>query len=348
MATITTIRNKKGVTYRAQIRKFYKGAIIYTETRTFPKKVLAERWASRREEQLREEGGVERIRNTGVKVIDLIDRYIADFATNSGRSKKADLNTLRVYDFAQVPIHHLTSEMLIEHATQRLKTVKPQTLLNDFVWLKVIFDAAYPAWGIKVTSSEIVAAKAFCQSKNMVHSSEIRDRRPSDKELALLDSHFASRDGRSTIPMQDIMWFAIHSARRQGEIVKLLWSDNNEKAMTGMVRDIKHPRKKGLNKTFKYTKEAWEIVQRQPRIGDRIFPFNSNSIGSAFTRACHLLEIHDLRYHDLRHEATSRLFEAGYSIPEVQLFTLHESWGTLSRYANLRPENLSLRSETPS
>ena len=41
--------------------------------------------------------------------------------------------------------------------------------------------------------------------------------------------------------------------------------------------------------------------------------------------------------HDLRHEATSRLFEAGYSIVEVQQFTLHDSWGTLSRYTHLRP-----------
>ncbi|WP_370599266.1 tyrosine-type recombinase/integrase [Chromohalobacter israelensis] len=51
----------------------------------------------------------------------------------------------------------------------------------------------------------------------------------------------------------------------------------------------------------------------------------------------------DLNFHDLRHEATSRLFEAGYEIVEVQQFTLHESWEVLTRYTHFRPETLELR-----
>lgn len=48
----------------------------------------------------------------------------------------------------------------------------------------------------------------------------------------------------------------------------------------------------------------------------------------------------DLRFHDLRDEATSRLFERGYQIHEVAQFTLHESWNELKRYTHLRPENV--------
>ena len=50
-----------------------------------------------------------------------------------------------------------------------------------------------------------------------------------------------------------------------------------------------------------------------------------------------------LHFHDLRHEATSRLFERGYDIPEVAQFTLHESWTTLKRYTHLRPEQVEER-----
>jgi site-specific recombinase XerD len=50
-----------------------------------------------------------------------------------------------------------------------------------------------------------------------------------------------------------------------------------------------------------------------------------------------------MHFHDLRHEATSRLFEKGYSIQEVAQFTLHESWATLKRYTHLRPENVPER-----
>jgi hypothetical protein len=54
----------------------------------------------------------------------------------------------------------------------------------------------------------------------------------------------------------------------------------------------------------------------------------------------YLLCIHDFLFHDLRHEATSRLFERGYQIHEVAQFTLHDSWSELKRYTNLKPENL--------
>ena len=95
-----------------------------------------------------------------------------------------------------------------------------------------------------------------------------------------------------------------------------------------------------------YTPEAWAIVERQPRTSEYIFPFDPKSVGAAFTRACHVLGIEDLRFHDLRHEATSRLFERGYQIHEVAQFTLHESWNELKRYTNLRPENVREISST--
>jgi hypothetical protein len=42
----------------------------------------------------------------------------------------------------------------------------------------------------------------------------------------------------------------------------------------------------------------------------------------------------------MRHEATSRLFEAGFDIPEVSLVTGHKDWKMLRRYLNLRPDQL--------
>jgi integrase len=340
VATITKIQGKAGIGYRVQIRKFKNGRIVYSEAKTFPKKTLAEKWGAKREAELAEPGALERAGSSHIRVIDLINMYLRDFCASAGRTKLADLKTLKKYEFAQLPIDRLSAETLIDHIRERLKTVKPQTALNDFVWLRNVYNAAYPAWGIKVTTHEIDAAKNFCASKGMVHKSTERDRRPTADELDRLSEHFKNRDGRAQIPMYDIMWFAIESSRRQAEITRLRWDDNDNKNQTGMVRDIKHPRKKGLNKRFKYTDAAWEIVQRQPKTSEFIFPYNAKSVGSAFTRACHLLEIDDLHFHDTRHEATSRLFEAGYSIPQVQLFTLHESWAVLKTYTNLRPENL--------
>ena len=141
--------------------------------------------------------------------------------------------------------------------------------------------------------------------------------------------------------MQAIVDFAIASARRESEICRLEWRDNDAATRTGLVHDAKHPTsREGNHRPFKYTPEAWAVVEAQPRTNEYIFPYEPKSIGVAFTRACHILGIRDLRFHDLRHEATSQLFERGYQIHEVAQFTLHESWNELKRYTNLKPENV--------
>lgn len=70
------------------------------------------------------------------------------------------------------------------------------------------------------------------------------------------------------------------------------------------------------------------------------FPHHHKSAGTAFQRACKELKTDDLHFHDLRHEATSRLFEAGLTIEKVALVTGHRDWKMLRRYTNLSPESL--------
>jgi site-specific recombinase XerD len=72
----------------------------------------------------------------------------------------------------------------------------------------------------------------------------------------------------------------------------------------------------------------------------RVFPYHSKSVGAAFRRSCNAIDIDDLCFHDLRHEGTSRLFEAGFSIQQVAMVTGHKDWRMLQRYTNLKPEDL--------
>lgn len=87
---------------------------------------------------------------------------------------------------------------------------------------------------------------------------------------------------------------------------------------------------------------AWDIVQAQPKSEDgRIFPVDPATLSKYFCWSCRALGIVDLTLHDMRHEGTSRLFEAGFSIEKVALVTGHRSWAHLKRYTNLRPEDLT-------
>jgi integrase len=115
------------------------------------------------------------------------------------------------------------------------------------------------------------------------------------------------------------------------------------------IRDRKDPReKKGNDQRIPLLAvsgyDAFGLIEEQRSIRSnedaRIFSYLHRSAGTAFTRACKELKISDLHFHDLLHEGTSRLFEAGFSIQQVALVTGHKDWKMLRRYTHLRPESL--------
>lgn len=350
MATIRKRRKKDGsFSYIAQIR-IARQDLDHSESRSFPRKAMAEEWAKRRELELASPAGAAQARWKGVTLDDAIERYLHEFAQGAGRSKRATIEQLRRFPISRVAITELTSEQLIEHAVMRRDSgIKPSTINQDVVWLGIILKTAAAAWKMPVELNEFESARLLLRSKGVIGRSSARDRRPTAGELERIRAYF-QRSQRirpsAIIPMEDIMDFAVATSRRQEEITRLLWSDLDDEAMTCWVRDAKHPRQKwGNHKRFKLTHEAMAIIKRQPRFQgeDRIFPYNGKSIGTRWRAATAACGIEDLRFHDLRHEATSRLFEAGYEIVEVQQFTLHESWDVLKRYTHLNPEKLELR-----
>lgn len=340
--TVVPRRRANGkVVYRAQIR-IRKGGVDHHESATRRKKSDAQQWARKREAEIERDGlPSTATAGAGPTVGALVQRYIDEYEDLTGweRSKGEHLRFLTRQDIAEMPAAAVTSSDLVEHVRRRrLAGTGPATVGNDLTWLSVVFKTAKTAWQSPVDPLVVQEARQACRSLRLVASSGKRDRRPTESELEALEAQLGSR-GRANIPMVDIMWFAIHSARRQSEITRLRWDDNDKKNLTGLVRDAKHPRaKKGNHRRFKYTKAAWAIVDRQPRTSEFVFPYNPKSIGAAWQRACRITGVEDLRFHDLRHEATSRLFEAGYDIPEVAQFTLHDSWQELKRYTQLRPE----------
>lgn len=141
----------------------------------------------------------------------------------------------------------------------------------------------------------------------------------------------------NAVPMGDVVLFAIFSTRRQDEITRLAWVDLDEEHARILVRDMKHPGEKvGNDHWLDLPPEALAVIQRQPREGRVIFPYSTDAITASFTRACKLLGIEDLHFHDLRHDGVSRLFEMGRTIPQVAMVSGHRSWQSLKRYTHIR------------
>lgn len=152
--------------------------------------------------------------------------------------------------------------------------------------------------------------------------------------------------------MHLIMWFAIVSARRQGEIVRLALDDDMGDYF--VVCDVKNPKgSKGNHKKFKVYDESRQLIELLKSVREKVLdlgydetllvPVNPKTISREFTTACHFLGIDDLYFHDLRHEACTRLAERGLTIPHIQEVSLHDSWRSLERYVSIhkRPHTLS-------
>ncbi|MEI4919831.1 tyrosine-type recombinase/integrase, partial [Klebsiella pneumoniae] len=135
---------------------------------------------------------------------------------------------------------------------------------------------------------------------------------------------------------------SILTCMRVGEVCRLLWEDVDDIQRSVIVRDRKDPRKKiGNHMLVPLLGDAWRILTMQPRVDDRVFPFNPKSITAMYRRVRDELGIEDLRYHDLRREGASRLFEAGFSIEEVAQVTGHRSLNILWQvYTELFPKTL--------
>ena len=71
-----------------------------------------------------------------------------------------------------------------------------------------------------------------------------------------------------------------------------------------------------------------------------LFTYTARGLSGAFLKLCRKVKIDDLHFHDLRHEATSRLFEKGLNPVEVATITGHKDTKMVIRYTHLRAEDL--------
>jgi integrase len=222
------------------------------------------------------------------------------------------------------------------------------TLGMDIGAIKLIVTHAAAVHGVEISVEPVQQAHIALKRLGLVGKSNERDRRPTEEELQRL---FARFDGSLTqiIPMSRIIKFAIATAMRQEEVCRVTWSDLNTRTKMLTIPDRKDPRaKKGNDMRIPLLAvsgyDAMALLDEQRSIrgneDDRIFPYAHRSAGTAFTRVCKELEIKDLHFHDLRHEGTSRLFEAGFAIQQVALVTGHKDWKMLRRYTHLKPEAL--------
>ncbi|WP_306309665.1 tyrosine-type recombinase/integrase, partial [Xenorhabdus yunnanensis] len=323
------------------------GKYIYRENRTFGKQSHAKTWGAMRVAELEQNGIPTQSDTEDLTVGDLLYKYIndPDLGGKAGRTKKYVLDMLLDSELAKLTLSELSVSHVIEYCKQRHSTgITPSTINHDVSYLTSVLKSAKPIYNIDYVSNPAHEARPLLTQMGLISKSQRRSRRPAQEEIDKLIDGLRKRSNRKEgkIPYEDILNFSILSCMRIGEVCKIRWDDIDEKQRSVIVRDRKDPRKKtGNHMSVPLLGEAWNIVQRQPRTSELIFPYNSKSVTTGFQIVRNALGIEDLRYHDLRREGASRLFEAGFSIEEVAQVTGHRSLNVLWQvYTELYPQSL--------
>lgn len=334
--------------WRALVRR--KGTYI---SETFKRRKDAEEWTLETERRIDRGESVSTKRPANISTFgNLIDLHIADMhevGKPLRRSKAYSLRKLKD-QLGRSQFNKLHREKLIEYGRLRAKEgAGPVTIGAELSYINTVITHAAAVHGIGVSKEQVDLARVALRRLGLVGRGAERDRRPTQDELDAIIEYLDSND-RQQIPVGRIVRFAVATAMRQAEICRIRWADVDERRKTVVIRDRKDPRRKGKDGNHQRVPlldltgyDARSILLEQKRISHNlecVFPYNEKSAGTAFRRACRELGIEDLHFHDLRHEATSRLFEAGLSIERVALVAGHKDWKMLRRYTHLKPEML--------
>lgn len=327
---------KRGLSYFVEIQR--KG--FPRQSKSFTSNAAAKAWARRIESSMDNGSWIDTSETRSVLIDNMIDDLILGFERFGlpvAKPKRSALSQLANY-FKGVSIYDLTVEDVLVFAAERRAVISASTLQKQMYYLR----QAVKNSRVKLEEDVVQIATEELISKKIILGSVWRDRRLEPHEYVLLMKASKKHWIRHAIDI------AIESGMRQGEIHALKLSDIDFKK--GVIKVLrKDPKAEGGKKLCKVpllkgVREA--ILRAQDDFGgrDRLFTVsNSSSISDKFASIRDKVGITDLTFHDLRHEAISRMFERGMAVEQVRLVSGHSSLDQLSRYTNLKPEDVAAK-----
>ena len=223
---------------------------------------------------------------------------------------------------------------MARYRDERLKKVCSGTAKRDLVILSHMFEVARKEWGIYVNNPvRDIKLPAHAKARNR-RLEPGRDGADSE-ETRLLN---ACQEARNPY-LLPIVQLALETAMRQGELVSLRWENIDLNRCIADLPDTKN----GESRTVPLSSVAVRVLRGLPRgLHGQVFTgLTTEAIKRVYIRAVRRAGIDNLRFHDLRHEATTRLFELGLNIMEVASITGHKDLRMLRRYTHLKAEDLA-------
>lgn len=319
---MATIR-KRGISWQAQVRRDGYPAI----SKSFSTKADALSWAREKERAIeRAELPIAAKQAGSVTVGDLLTRYVETVtpAKRGARFERSRINTLLAHQIAQASLSKLSPAMVARYRDDRMAVVSGDSVRRELTILRHCLSLAKREWDAPLSSNPVL-------SITLPEPSRARDQRLEADAGQKLRAAIGSAHAWYLLPVIEL---AIETGMRRGELLSLLWSNVSLERRTAHLPLTKN----GHARTVALTPKAIEVLKELPRKDARVIPASGNAVRLAWERLRERAGVPELRFHDLRHEAVSRFFEMGLTVPEVALMSGHRDTRMLMRYTHLRPE----------
>jgi integrase len=338
MATVT--KTPSG-TWKAIIRKVG----WPTTSKTFRTQRDAMDWSRRTEDEMVRGVFIQRAPSERLTFNDAIDRYLKEVSvTKSAFTQRGETSKAKQLkaELGKYSLAAITPDLVAEYRDGRLEEgKKANTVRLELALLGHLFTIAIQEWRIGLAYNPVANIRKPSPGEG-------RDRRLSaGEETKLLDAV-----NKYSNPMLGwIVRAALATGMRSNEIVTLRRSQVDLKRRIISLTNTKN----GSARTVPLTLEAKKIFEEalanpvRPIDCELIFfgepgrdkktrsPYAFNKV---FGKIKTDLGLADLHFHDLRHEAVSRLVEAGLSDQKVSAISGHKSMQMLKRYTHLRAEDM--------
>ncbi|WP_434055039.1 MAG: site-specific integrase [Roseibium sp.] len=325
---MASIRKRSGK-YHVQVRR--QG--FPTRTKSFLQHKDAKEWARQRE--LEADRGELKSSKSDLRkytLVDIVSRYLDEVVP----LKKQSVETYFLSAFLRHPIcskrlDQLTSADFAAYRDERLRSIAPISLKRQLAPISHAFEIAKTEWGIPIQENPVEKLRLKARDNR-------RERRLKEGEYEKLLQ--AARTRQNPL-IEKVVIFAIETGMRRGEILGLYRDQVDLKRRSVTIIESKN----GYSRTIPLTPGALALLQGMDSEVEKVFPLTANALRMAWERMLVRTDIEDLHFHDLRHEAISRFFEMGLTVPEVASISDHRDMKMLMRYAHADNTRLAKKLE---
>ncbi|MDC1157659.1 site-specific integrase, partial [Alphaproteobacteria bacterium] len=281
-----------------------------------------ERWAIA-QEALMQSGHWQEKTSSQYTIGDMISRYL-DIVTPTKRGRDQEerrlQRLLRDKQFMSISLDQAHPCIFADFRDHRIHD-GVRACQYDLVLMRHAWNTARIEWGWPLPDNPISLIR-------MPKNNPPRERRLKDGEFERLK--IAAEKSRSWY-LWPVVVLAIETAMRRGEILGLRWEHIDLDKKTVFLPMTKN----GSSRWVPQSDEAIAKLSEAPKDSERPFPVTDVAFRQAWDRLRHRANINDLTFHDLRHEAISRMFDSGMKIHEVMAVSGHKTASQLFRYVQI-------------